>query len=83
MFVEAILGLRWIERASLYFDLTDKVLGGQVRLLSRRLQPRGHRLALRGQGCRRRPRGPVAEAAEPRTAPMISANPKTLRGLQA
>jgi hypothetical protein len=28
---EAILGLRWIERASLYFDLTDQALGGLVR----------------------------------------------------
>ena len=28
---EAILALRWIERVSLYFDLTDKAIGGLVR----------------------------------------------------
>ena len=46
---EAILALGWKTRASLYFDLTDKAVGGLVRLLSRRLQPRVHRLALRGR----------------------------------
>jgi len=80
---EAILGLRWIERASLYFDLTDQAVGVLVEVVEPQATTSGPPPRTPGPGCRRRNRGPVAEAPEPRTIPIISSKLTALRGLQA